>query len=1185
MNSVSYNGNVVNTAISGINHELDNFSSLSNELKGATQELISAKGFQEYIGGISSDTFSSVVEESARLIQELVHNIRQQQVSILSYSEDKEEIRNFINSLSRTDYQKLDLTELNQYIGAANSASNLFKGVTGTALTAVSGLVEGLGDFVETGADLLDLGKALILTPFLLGNKDQLQEMWNSTKARVQEKKVENAFNNFYSNTALGQYMKNNAYGFDTVRGISKGLGYTAGVIGLSVVTGGLANGGIGAAGSISAGQLGTTAGVLGFANGTEEAWADGASLTKGLKYGLAAGAWEGAQWYAGARINQIGGLGDQIASGIFKGAKQGVGVRIGLDTITSGLDAFARPGLSMIYKDYDGATTLEKYQTAFQAAGGWKNVATQAAIGGIASAFSEKIGARKLLKEARQKEAAAEAARVFAGDEATALAGVGAAEADTALRLADADDALRLSDTGIDADAAPGISPLRTKPQGVPNSYRWFSDGSYVPPAVESYQSRGIFQTVEKNLPAEDIRRIVQQNASSVNPVTSRRMIDVTNALEQEGLPVNLNGLKLIVNHSEGNVGRIKQALAMSYGSSVSDETLERIANNLSKNIFRSDNPFFGVIVQDEFLTELQRQGKDTWESSGRLIRQTDADYFLLQKIREGGLTDTMSRTRQYFGSKLPESTVRQIASCDGYPSSIRKILLADGTVPENMIDILSEGGAAKIFHSTNLARIKALSLIQSSDYDNAVRLATQSSSYFDSQADLLKVTHMMGSEEQTRRVYYNIIDEMVAGGSSLREATLQARMIEGKTLTAMGKSADFLFRYMPDEAHFTVKDSLYRFHGGLFSGLDNSVVSRVPISDYLRRKYVIGDTLDLNRMIKDFDALMASRGRATQMGAIFNQCDYKYTKAANELVTDSFLKAVRDPSNPNRREAVLFMGKILELNEQGKPIKIINNGGLTGSHHSEGTINLDFRTIDGSQMGTAIHETGHYVFEAAKRGQYPADFEATRLRSVSFLDEPAQKRLMTQFAENEREISWYTSYEGDRRLTRALQQEGFSSIEEYQKSLAGDYQRLSSQARAAELRKNVASKGDIPHDRFDNNYEGMDFKSSYECAATEVNAMRGKARDAIYRSQFSEYQNISGMVDSASKGTRRVRYGHGAEYFKGRGTKSVAHELIADYSSMKVRGDNRSIKFLRKVLGDEFMDMIDSMYREMLS
>ena len=225
------------------------------------------------------------------------------------------------------------------------------------------------------------------------------KKMWEKTKAYVSEKKVENAFNRFYDNNSFGQFLKQNAYGFDTVRGIGKGLGYTAGVIGLTAVTGGLAAGGIGSAGSITAGNLAATAGVLGFGNGTEEAWADGATLGKGLMYGAAAGAWEGAQWFAGAKINQFGGVGDQVAKGIFKGASSGVGTRIFMDTVDSGLEGFVQPALTMIYKDYGGANFVENYKTAFSAAGGWGNVATQAAIGAIGSTIGEISGARKLLK------------------------------------------------------------------------------------------------------------------------------------------------------------------------------------------------------------------------------------------------------------------------------------------------------------------------------------------------------------------------------------------------------------------------------------------------------------------------------------------------------------------------------------------------------------------------------------------------------------------------------------------------------------------------------------------------------------------------------------------------------------------------------------------------------------------
>ena len=110
MKELTYKGSVVNEAITGANNVIDNFSSLSSEMKQATSQILNARGFQEYVGGISSDSFSSVVEEAKKEFSSLVHNIRQQQVKILAYSEDKEEIKSFLDGLSRNDYNELDLT-------------------------------------------------------------------------------------------------------------------------------------------------------------------------------------------------------------------------------------------------------------------------------------------------------------------------------------------------------------------------------------------------------------------------------------------------------------------------------------------------------------------------------------------------------------------------------------------------------------------------------------------------------------------------------------------------------------------------------------------------------------------------------------------------------------------------------------------------------------------------------------------------------------------------------------------------------------------------------------------------------------------------------------------------------------------------------------------------------------------
>ena len=277
-----------------------------------------------------------------------------------------------------------------------------------TVGTVVSGLLEGVGKFgeaiVDTGAILgttintpvyLIMDGANWLTSKITGNEYNsiVSKMWDKTKAFVANDYVGTIANSFYDNTLLGNFFKNNSYVFDSARGISSGLGYTAGVVGLTILTagiGGAAVGGTASTASISAGHLAATAAAGGFGKGTEKSWNEGASVVDGLKYGIATGAWEGTQFYIGAKIGAPGGYGDKLASSILgpnaiasTQATVASLSRIGLDAIDGAAEGFVQPALDSIYKD-------GTYSELFQQAGGWNNVKQQAIIGGIASTFGE---------------------------------------------------------------------------------------------------------------------------------------------------------------------------------------------------------------------------------------------------------------------------------------------------------------------------------------------------------------------------------------------------------------------------------------------------------------------------------------------------------------------------------------------------------------------------------------------------------------------------------------------------------------------------------------------------------------------------------------------------------------------------------------------------------------------------
>ena len=408
MASVHYDGEKVGIGVEKVRSIAEDLETYSNNIYEATKTIVCSNGFDFYVGGITANTFSDAIQTFSSGVNDLIHGIREEQIKILQYSQNKDDIKVFLKSLTDEEQKMYDLEEIERL---KDRSSNIFKRAGSTIAAAGLGLLEGIGDFFETGADLIVMagcGVASIFTAGLdfftgkHGDDSVTKRLWDWCKGYVADKKVETCFNKFYSNTEVGRQIKANAYHFDTIRSVSKGIGYTAGMIGLTVLTGGLAAGGgaaIGAAGTVTSTNLALTAGVLGFSNGTEEAWADGADLLDGFKYGLASGAWEGTQWYLGAKINQFGGVGDQVAKTFFNGAK-GAATRVALDTVDSAAEGFVQPALKMLYKYDDSKSWSENYKQQFEEAGGWDNVKTQAIMGGAMSAISETGNLRKLLKE-----------------------------------------------------------------------------------------------------------------------------------------------------------------------------------------------------------------------------------------------------------------------------------------------------------------------------------------------------------------------------------------------------------------------------------------------------------------------------------------------------------------------------------------------------------------------------------------------------------------------------------------------------------------------------------------------------------------------------------------------------------------------------------------------------------------
>ena len=345
-------------------------------------------------------------------------------LSAIGYLFDLEGYENNIDgTFSIVEDKYSDMFSFDSPIVAEEENKNLLA----TGAVFGTSVIEGAGKVGEALLDAAWLGLCIASTPVTglidAGNaiygkitgKDwssMTKEMWNDTKAMVAEEHVKDWFDDFYENKPIGQILKRNSYNFETVRNIGSGIGYAAGVVAITIATAGVGGVVTGATSAISAASLAGVAGTAAFGRETQNAWADGDDVIKGLEKGVVGGLWEAAQYYVGGKINQLNlfGAGNKFAGSSSKALNNflNMSTRAGLDGVDSGLDSLFEPLKKAIfndgYRDSEGklvnfsenTTFSERFAKYFEDSGGFKGLLENMAIGAGTSFISEIFGSVK---------------------------------------------------------------------------------------------------------------------------------------------------------------------------------------------------------------------------------------------------------------------------------------------------------------------------------------------------------------------------------------------------------------------------------------------------------------------------------------------------------------------------------------------------------------------------------------------------------------------------------------------------------------------------------------------------------------------------------------------------------------------------------------------------------------------
>lgn len=270
----------------------------------------------------------------------------------------------------------------------------IFTRTSATVTVFTASCAEGIIKLVEMAADGVVILGTIAITKYALyadvynhiigRESNYTKELWDKTRAHVSKDYTKTAFDLFYDNTGAGRWLKNNAYGFDTVREIGCEVGEVVGVVALSAVTGGSA------------------AVIYGAAKGvehTEENWQDSETSTfAGLVKGGLQGAADGAFFALGAK-------GDQVMKNVAKNAvEQGGKTALKKAGILTGKMGF-EVGCSLVqdcsnifinayFKEGNLGDNLKYY---YDQAGGSKQLLISASTAMILSGISDAVDLKKI--------------------------------------------------------------------------------------------------------------------------------------------------------------------------------------------------------------------------------------------------------------------------------------------------------------------------------------------------------------------------------------------------------------------------------------------------------------------------------------------------------------------------------------------------------------------------------------------------------------------------------------------------------------------------------------------------------------------------------------------------------------------------------------------------------------------
>ena len=235
----------------------------------------------------------------------------------------------------------------------------------------------------------------------------------------------------------------------------------------------------------------------------------------------------------------------------------------------------------------------------------------------------------------------------------------------------------------------------------------------------------------------------------------------------------------------------------------------------------------------------------------------------------------------------------------------------------------------------------------------------------------------------------------------------------------------------------------------------------------------------------------------------------------------------------------------------------------------------------------GTIMHELGHGLFDMILNGELPKNWDTIvgKSRVIS-----SNNGTLNNFGDILKRKGAELNARAEQEFLSNLEAQG-KTLDSYTRELEKHYSGIFKNTTELLTRK-LKDLG-YSEDRINAMINGKVTPSA--AAQQQIYAEKSLINDKLWRTQEGDYCALSDIVDAVFIGNKKdvynndiyLNYQHGKEYYLRCGNSRLYefHEIIANFTQLKMTGKQHHIKMLRDIFGNDFVDTLEQTFESFFS